>query len=289
MAATKRTVLITGCSKNSIGDALAQEFLKRGLNVIATARSLSKINHLADLGADIRELDITNSTSIEALANGTPKLDILINNAGIAYTASISDTSMTEFKRVYETNVFGTVELTKAFLPALIASKGIIVNHTSQSAYAVNCSQGAYASSKAALAVWNDILRLELSPFGVRVMELVTGGAASNVTNDLPRPVVPEGSLYAPIRAEIFAGADPERVRKMVMAGDVYAKKVVSDVLRPRGPPVWTWRGSLATTMWVFWFVKGFWKGGLDWLLARVVGLHLLRGRLEEQERKKEK
>jgi len=289
MAATKKTVLITGCSKNSIGDALAQEFIKRGLHVIATARTLDKISHLAELGAEIKELDITSSASIEGLAKGTPQLDILINNAGIVYNASVSDTSMTNFKRVFETNVFGTVEITKAFLPQLIESKGIIVVHTSQSAYAITTFCSVYGASKAALATWSDVLRLEMAPFGVRVMELVTGCAASNITNDLPLPEVPEGSLYAPIRAEIHAGADPEKVRKIAMAGDVYARKVVNDVLRSRGPPLWTWRGTAGTTMWFIWQIKCWWKGSLDWLMARLVGLHLLKGRLEEQNGKKRK
>jgi len=287
MSGEVKTVLVTGASKNSIGDALAQEFLRRGLKVIATARTFEKIKHLEELGADVKELDTASTSSIDAFASQVGHLDILVNNAGINYIGPITDTSMSDFKRQFEVNVFGPVELTKALLPLLIASKGIIVNHTSQSPYAVPTLCGAYAASKAALANYTDVLRIELAPFKVRVMELVTGGVASNITNDMKEPHVPETSLYAPIKAEIKASCEPERVRKLVSAGDVYAKKVVGDILRPGGPPKWTWRGYLATTMWCIWIVKCMWKGALDGLIARTCGLHLLKGRINELEGKK--
>jgi 1-acylglycerone phosphate reductase len=282
-----KTVLVTGASKDSIGDALVQEFLRRGLHVIATARNLGKIKHLQDLGAEIKELDTTSTTSIESLASQIVKLDILVNNAGVNYIGPLSDTSMADFKHQFQVNVFGTVELTKALLPLLIASKGIIVNHTSQSAYGIPSLCGAYAASKAALANYTDVLRLELAPFDVRVMELVTGGAMSNITNDMSKPFVAENSIYSPVRAEILAVVDPEKVRKMVMSGDVYARKVVGDILRPSGPPRWAWRGSLATTMWFIWVMRCLWKGIFDGLIARLSGLRLLKSRLREQDKKK--
>ena len=68
-ATNKKTVLITGCSKNSIGDALAQEFARRGHHVLATARSLSKISHLTSMGIETFELDISSSESIAGFRN----------------------------------------------------------------------------------------------------------------------------------------------------------------------------------------------------------------------------
>jgi 1-acylglycerone phosphate reductase len=284
----RKTVLVTGASKDSIGDALVQEFLRKGHHVIATARTIDKIKHLEDLGGEIKELDTTSTASIEALANQIVQLDILVNNAGVNYIGPLSDTSMTHFTRQFQVNVFGTVELTQALLPLLIESKGIIVNHTSQSAYAVPSLCGAYAASKAALATYTDVLRLELAPFDIKVMELVTGGASSNITNDMAKPYVAENSIYSPVRAEIMAAVDPEQVRKMIMNGDVYARKVVGDILRPSGPPRWTWRGTLGTTMWFVWIIKCSWKGILDGLIARASGMNLLKSRLQEQNKKKQ-
>lgn len=83
----QKSVLITGCSVGGIGDALAQSFHRRGLRVFATARNLSKIQHLKDMGMEAVELDVTDTGSLKkavdhvsALTGGT--LNILVNNAG---------------------------------------------------------------------------------------------------------------------------------------------------------------------------------------------------------------
>jgi 1-acylglycerone phosphate reductase len=83
-----KSVLITGCSKGGIGDALAQEFYSKGLLVFATARDLSKVEHLKSLGLTTLKLDVTSAESIknavaevEAVTGG--KLDFLVNNAGM--------------------------------------------------------------------------------------------------------------------------------------------------------------------------------------------------------------
>jgi 1-acylglycerone phosphate reductase len=83
-----KTVLITGCSKGGIGDALAQEFHRKGVHVFATARSLSKISHLKDMGITTFELDVTSPDSIRNAVSFIEKetegrLDFLVNNAGM--------------------------------------------------------------------------------------------------------------------------------------------------------------------------------------------------------------
>jgi 1-acylglycerone phosphate reductase len=86
-SAINKTVLITSYSKNSIGDALAQEFVRRGHHVLATARPLSKISHLTSMGIEIFELDISSSESIANFRNKITHIDILFNNAGISATS----------------------------------------------------------------------------------------------------------------------------------------------------------------------------------------------------------
>lgn len=85
---SQRTVLITGCSKGGIGDALAQEFHRRGIRVLATGRNLSKLEHLKDFGIDTLALDVEDSESIKAAARAASeltggKLDFLVNNSGM--------------------------------------------------------------------------------------------------------------------------------------------------------------------------------------------------------------
>ena len=86
--ASKKTALITGCSKGGIGDALAQEFHRKGIRVLATARNPSKLEHFKELGIETLQLDVEDSASIKAaaeaageLTNG--KLDFLVNNSGM--------------------------------------------------------------------------------------------------------------------------------------------------------------------------------------------------------------
>lgn len=78
----KKIVLITGCSTGSIGSALAKEFHRRGWHVIATARSLTRLQELKSLGVQVEELDVTEPTSIQALRVKITSLDLLFNNAG---------------------------------------------------------------------------------------------------------------------------------------------------------------------------------------------------------------
>ena len=86
-SATKQSVLITGCSKGGIGDALAQEFHSRGFLVFATARNIAKIQHLKELGCETLVLDVTNERSIEEavkyVSEKTGSVHCLINNAGM--------------------------------------------------------------------------------------------------------------------------------------------------------------------------------------------------------------
>lgn len=83
-----KSVLITGCSKGGIGDALAQEFHSKGVRVFATARNLEKIDHLKKLGLDVLQLDVTSAESIRKAVIVVEKemggkLDFLVNNAGM--------------------------------------------------------------------------------------------------------------------------------------------------------------------------------------------------------------
>jgi 1-acylglycerone phosphate reductase len=83
----QKTVLITGCSEGGIGDALAKNFHKKGHRVFATARNLTKVQHLKELGLDIIPLDVTDEDSIKQAVEAVKKLtggklDILVNNSG---------------------------------------------------------------------------------------------------------------------------------------------------------------------------------------------------------------
>ncbi|KIW20876.1 hypothetical protein PV08_01455 [Exophiala spinifera] len=282
-ADSRKTVLITGCSQDSIGEQLAREFHRRGFHVIATARSLSRLTRLTSLGIDTRELDLLSTESIHAFSLGVTKLDILINNAGDKHLMPFADTAPKDFRYMFEINVFPHFEITQLLLPHLIHSKGIIVNHTSQSAHGFKSPASAYASAKAALATLTDCMRLELEPFGVRVVELVTGMAQGNMTKFETTYTLPRGSIYEPIREPLETNMKAEAARPMVMDGERYARRVVSDLLDGWfGTPKWIWRGAFATTMYWVLVANTLWKGCTDGLFRAALGFGGLKRNLNE-------
>ena len=112
--ASKRSVLITGCSKGGLGDALARAFHAHGLRVIATARNLSKIEHLKTLGIETLTLDVTSQesikTCIQEVTNLTVgSLDILLNNSGVGYHLPLTDVSIDAAREVFDLNVWAVL------------------------------------------------------------------------------------------------------------------------------------------------------------------------------------
>lgn len=135
------TVLITGCSDGGIGSALALAFQSRGFFVFATLRDLKKASELARLpNVMILTLDVTNASHIAAVVQAVEgetggSLDYLINNAGRNHFMPLLDENIDVAKRIYDTNVWGTLAVTQAFAPFLIKSEGTLVNITSISGY----------------------------------------------------------------------------------------------------------------------------------------------------------
>jgi len=131
-----KSVLITGCSKGGIGYGYVLEFHKRNYHVFATARDLSTLSDLQKLpNITLIQLDITDSIAIDNAARTVREvmggtLDVLINNASIMRVKPLLELPIEEGKRVFDTNVWGTIAVTQAFAPMLIAAKGCVVNAT---------------------------------------------------------------------------------------------------------------------------------------------------------------
>lgn len=131
MAATNKSVLITGCS-SGIGHSLALEFKAKGFRVFATARKTDSISDLADQGIETLSLEVTSKESIDEVQKQVSsqtggKLDILVNNAGRNYTVPALDIEIDEIRETFETNVFSVMRMCQAFAPLLIEAKGTIV------------------------------------------------------------------------------------------------------------------------------------------------------------------
>ena len=247
----KKTALITGCSPGGIGYALALEFHSKGLHVFATARNEKAIADLEALGIDALQLEVTSPGSIAGVkrhiserTNGS--LDYLINNAGRNYTVPALDIEFLEVQATFETNVFSVMRMCQAFAPLLIQAKGTIIQIGSVAAEIPYVFGSTYNASKAALHSYSDTLRIELAPFNVNVMVVVTGGVKSNITKT--HRELPEGSLYRPLNTEYQRRQ--LHSQEGAMEGKVYAEGVVKAALGIR-PTRSLWRGHQAWNIWL--------------------------------------
>ncbi|UUQ63289.1 SDR family oxidoreductase [Pseudomonas fuscovaginae UPB0736] len=211
--------LITGCS-SGIGRALADAFRQAGHEVWATARKSEDVAALAAAGFTAVQLDVNDGDALQQLAERIERhpagLDILINNAGYGAMGPLLDGGVEALQRQFETNVFAVVGVTRALLPALRRSRGLVVNIGSVSGVLVTPFAGAYCASKAAVHALSDALRMELAPFGVRVMEVQPGAIdthfAKNASHEAEQ-LIAEESPWWPLRDGIRARANASQDR----------------------------------------------------------------------------
>ncbi|MEU1836831.1 oxidoreductase [Micromonospora chersina] len=174
------TVLITGTS-SGIGRATVRRLARRpDLTVYATARKLDAIADLADSGARLLALDVTDEESMRAAVAAVEAahghVDVLVNNAGYGEYGPIEETPLDRVRAQFETNVFGLARLTQLVLPGMRrAGRGRIVNVSSMGGRLVFPGGGYYHASKYAVEAISDALRQEVRPFGVDVAVVEPG------------------------------------------------------------------------------------------------------------------
>ncbi len=183
----QKTVLITGCS-SGFGNRLVSQFLRIGWRVIATMRRAEERRSLFSdeynqYGESlvIVNLDMKSNTDrenilkvIESLSN--PRIDCLINNAGYALFGAMENCSELQLREQNEVNFIGPMLLIRALLPYLRQSKGTIINVSSMMSFLGFPLSSSYCSSKAALTMLSESLKLELAPLGLRVHAVEPGG-----------------------------------------------------------------------------------------------------------------
>jgi len=172
-----RVAVVTGAS-SGIGAATAERLAAEGFDVVLAARRLDRLTELAErIGGRAVELDVTDPTSVAALAEGLDRVDVLVNNAGGAFDANpVADADLESWQRTYDVNVLGTVRVTRALLPALRASGAGDVLFVSSTAGLISYEGGAsYTAAKHGVHTLAETLRLELVHEPVRVMEVAPG------------------------------------------------------------------------------------------------------------------
>lgn len=173
----RRVAVVTGAS-SGIGEATAKTLAAQGFHVVAVARREDRITALAnEIGGRAIVADVTDDAAVEALASALSRVDVLVNNAGGAHGLEfVADANLAHWRRMWETNVLGTLRVTRALLPKLIDSgDGLIVTVTSVASLEVYDGGAGYAAAKHAQGALHRTLRGELLGKPVRLTEIAPG------------------------------------------------------------------------------------------------------------------
>ena len=231
--------LVTGASRG-IGRAVALDLAARGFDVVATMRNPAAGESLAAeaaaAGASLRveRLDVTDHDTI-VIPDG---LRVLVNNAGVeAPHPPFEHTPLDLWRTMFETNVFGLIEVTRRAIPALRATGGgVICNVTSSSILAPVPFYAPYRSSKAAVMAIGESLRTELMPLGIRIVEIMPGPIDTDMLEDSDRPAEAiEYPEYAPMAQKMYDGRKLS-VADMVTPTADAARAIGDAILDDDGP-----------------------------------------------------
>ncbi|KFY59835.1 hypothetical protein V496_05519 [Pseudogymnoascus sp. VKM F-4515 (FW-2607)] len=287
MADTRKTVLITGCAPGGIGHALALDFHNAGLRVFATARDAAQLEDLAALGIETFSFDVTAQAdrvrireTLERVAGGG--LDVLVNNAGKNCTVPAIEVTDSDIESTFTTNIISVISTIRELSPLLIRTKGKIVNIGSITAVTPYVFGAVYNATKGALQAYSNTLRLELAPFGVRVILVVTGGVQSRIART--DRTLGEDSLYLPIEEEYLRRV--KHSQEGAMPTKAYSASVVHEVLKAN-PQNWVWQGNKS---WIIWFLDRFAPRSVwDYIFPKMFGLARLRQIVAKRESDKRK
>lgn len=181
-------VLVTGVS-SGIGRATAQKFAEQGCRVFGTVRNLSKAQPLANV--ELVEMDVSDAGSvqrgIQRVISEAGRIDVLVNNAGVAMVGAAEEVSISEAQWMFDTNVFGILRTSQAVLPHMRAQgSGRIVNVSSVLAFLPAPYMGLYSATKHAVEGMSETLDHEVRQFGVRVSLVEPGFTKSNLDSNAP-------------------------------------------------------------------------------------------------------
>ena len=213
MDLTNSVALVTGANRG-LGRHFAAQLLERGAKVYAGARDLSTL----DLpGAVPLPIDITDPASVARAAEAAPDATLLINNAGTSLSQSLIGGDLDLIRREMETHYFGTLGVTRAFVPAIEANGGgAILNVLSVLSWWHPAQAGAYSAAKAAGWAMTRAVRDELAPRGIQVAALHVGYMDTDMAAGVPADQKTDPAVVARLALDGIAEGRPE-----ILADDV--------------------------------------------------------------------
>lgn len=225
---------ITGCS-TGFGRELAQQVVARGWRAVVTARDKARVADLVDGAGDrglALDLDVTDAgqvaTATQAAEARFGRVDVLVNNAGYGYQASVEEGVEAEVRAQFDANVFGLFAMTRAILPGMRARRrGHVINISSVAGFVGFPGSGYYAASKHAVEGWSDALALEGKPLGIQVTCIEPGPFRTDWAGRSLRQTPTEIAEYADTvgaRMQATSGysgqqpGDPARAASVIIA-----------------------------------------------------------------------
>lgn len=271
-----RSVLITGCS-SGIGRCLALGLKARGWRVFASVRQEKDLADLRAAGLDARVLDLRSSESIraavkEVLAVTGGTLDALINNGAYGQPGAVEDLTRTALREQFETNLFGTQELTNLVLPVMrCQGHGRIIQVSSLLGIVCLAYRGAYNASKFALEALTDTLRLELRGTSIHIALVEPGPITSrfraNAFDAYKRNIDKPKSAHREYYERVERRLGGEKPLPFTLPPEAVLEKVMH-ALEARKPKL---RYPVTFPSHAFTWVRRLLPGrALDWVLARV-------------------
>jgi len=246
MSLKGKIVIITGAS-SGIGKAMAEEFARRGANLVLGARQYVALCELAqalekqyNIHAVAVQCDVTVEDDCKFLINQAmvtyKRIDILINNAGISMRALFNDADITVLKRLMDVNFWGTVYCTKYALPQIVINQGSVVGVSSIAGYKGLPGRTGYSASKFAMNGFLDSLRVENLKNGVHIMTACPGFTASNIRNTA---LTKDGSQQS----------ESSMDENKMMSAEAVAKLIVDGVEARRRTIIMTTQGKLTVLL----------------------------------------
>lgn len=224
----RKVVLVTGAS-SGIGKACVEYLAQKGYRVFGTSRRAPRNPEITPAGPTLFWMDVNDDRSVQEgvafILQQAGRLDAVVNNAGFGIAGAVEDTSIEEAKAQLETNFFGTFRVCRAVLPVMRAQGGgTIVNISSLGGIIALPFQGLYSASKFAVEGLTEALRLEVRPFGIRVVLVEPGDTRTGFTDRRVRVAASADSVYRPYMERVLQivehdernGAFPETVARVV-------------------------------------------------------------------------
>lgn len=220
-----KVVLITGGS-SGIGKSIGDYLQEKKYKVYGTSRNPARIENspIPLVALDVNDAN-TITKAVEEVIHKEGRIDVLINNAGMGITGPIEDTPTDEMRRVFDTNLFGAIDVAKAVLPTMRKQqRGVIINVTSIAGYMGLPYRGMYSATKGALEIVTEALSMEVKQFGIKVANVAPGDFATSIASGRYHTPVYDESAYKEqyqmnldlMDAHVDEGGDPIEMAKAV-------------------------------------------------------------------------